>query len=78
MNPDAMELKMFIGTNFIDALPVSFSKITLKGYLEDLCGKLAEKHMDKIEAASEQPLFYIDHVPSSMNFDKLKKKKKKP
>lgn len=64
-----MELKMFIGNSLIDSIPVIFSKITQPGYLEQLREKLEEKHADKLASGNGNPVFYIDHVPSSMNFD---------
>jgi hypothetical protein len=64
-----MELKMFIGDSLIDSIPVIFSKITQPGYLEQLREKLEEKHADRLASATEAAVFYIDHVPSSMNFD---------
>lgn len=67
---------MFIGNSLIDSLPVSFSKISQKGYLEGLCDKLVQKHQDELKSAPENPVFYIDHVPSSMNPPIQSKKKK--
>ena len=60
---------MFIGNNLIDSIPVIFSKITQPGYLEQLREKLEEKHADLVAAGNGTLVFYIDHVPSSMNFD---------
>ena len=62
-----MELQMFLGNELIDSLPVNFQKITWPGYLEDLRLSLEEKHMELLEKSSQLPLFFIDHVPSSMN-----------
>ena len=64
-----MELKMFIGNSLIDSIPVLFSKITQPGYLEQLREKLEEKHADQLATGNGTPVFYIDRVPSSMNFD---------
>ena len=68
-----MELKMFIGNNLIDSVPVSFSQIRKPGFLEGLTGKLKLKHEELIQAASETPLYFIEHVPSAMNIKKKKK-----
>ena len=62
-----MELQMFLGNELIDSLPVNFQKITWPGYLEDLRLSLEEKHRELLEKSSQLPLFFIDHVPSSMN-----------
>ena len=68
-----MELKMFIVNDLIDSFPVSFSQIRKPGFLEGLTSRLKAKHETLIEATSETPLYFIEHVPSAMN---LKKKKK--
>lgn len=68
-----MELKMFIGSNFIDSVPVSFSQIRKPGFLEGLMGKLRAKHEKLIQSASETPLYFVEHVPSAMNIKKKKK-----
>jgi hypothetical protein len=60
---------MFIGNSLIDSIPVIFSKITQPGYLEQLKAKLEEKHAESLATGKETPVFYIDRVPSSMNFD---------
>lgn len=66
-NPSLMELQMFLGNELIDALPVNFQKITWPGYLDDLRLTLEEKHRDLLEKSNLPPVFFIDHVPSSMN-----------
>jgi hypothetical protein len=68
-----MEFKMFIGNNLIDSVPVSFSQIRKPGFLEGLTHKLKKKHEDLIQATTETPLYYIEHVPSAMNHKKKKK-----
>jgi hypothetical protein len=67
-----MELKMFIGNSLIDSVPVSFSQIRKPGFLEGLTARLKEKHDVLIQAARESPLYFIEHVPSSMNLHKKK------
>jgi hypothetical protein len=67
-----MELKMFIGNNLIESVPVSFAQIRKPGFLETLTGKLKAKHEELIQTASETPLYFIEHVPSAMNIKKKK------
>jgi hypothetical protein len=63
-----MELKMELDNHLIDSISVSLQKITIPGYLEGLKQEMEEKHADVIKDTTASPIFYVDHVPSSMNF----------
>ena len=62
-----MELKMELDQKLIDTVSISFEKILIPGYLENIKMELEEKHAVLIKEAKTRPLFYVDHVPSSMN-----------
>ena len=62
-----MELKMELDQKLIDSVSISFEKILIPGYLENIKMELESKHEALIKEAKTHPLFYVDHVPSSMN-----------
>ena len=62
-----MELKMELDNHLIDSITVSLQKITIPGYLEGLKQEMEEKHADLLKDSTSTPVFYVDHVPSSMN-----------
>ena len=67
-----MELKMFIGDHCIDTIPINFSKLSLPGYIQYLKNELEEKNKDILDLSEEDPKFFIDTIPSGMNFSKSK------
>ena len=67
-----MELKMFIGDHCIDTIPINISKLNLPGYIQYLKTELEEKHKDILDLNEEDPKFFIDTVPSGMNFSTSK------
>lgn len=62
-----MELKMELDHKLIDSVSISFEKILIPGYLENVKLELEDKHAALIKEAKTPPIFYVDHVPSSMN-----------
>ena len=66
-HPVSMELKMELDNHLIDSISVSLQKIAIPGYLEVLKQEMEEKHAVLIKEAPSAPVFYVDHVPSSMN-----------
>jgi len=62
-----MELKMELDQKLIDCVSISFEKILIPGYLENIKMELEDKHAGLIKEATTPPIFYVDHVPSSMN-----------
>jgi hypothetical protein len=62
-----MYLKMLVGNDLIDLLPVDFNNLLIPGYLEGLKQQLEEKHAGFIKSSLSRPLFFVDNVPSSMN-----------
>lgn len=65
--PASMELKMELDHKLIDSVAINFEKILIPGYLENLKSELENKYAEKIKEAITPPIFYVDHVPSSMN-----------
>lgn len=63
-----MDLKMFIEGKLIDSAQVSTVKLHIPGYINSLKAELEEKNEDIIDLSNEEPQFFLDAVPSSMNF----------
>lgn len=62
-----MDLKMFIGNELIDVIPINSACLHMPGYIQFLKMDMEEKHEDIIDLSNEDPKFFIDAVPSSMN-----------
>ncbi|HEY0580407.1 MAG TPA: hypothetical protein VGC75_06840 [Candidatus Nitrosocosmicus sp.] len=62
-----MELKMYLGNDLIDSIPVHFNKIALPGYLGHLKRELEEKNHQIILTSSLDPEFLIDTLFSEEN-----------
>ena len=58
---------MELDHKLIDSVSISFEKILIPGYLENIKLELEDKHAPIIKEAKTPPIFYVDHVPSSMN-----------
>lgn len=58
---------MFIGQHLIDSLPMNLSQMNNPGYIHYLKTELEEKNEDIIELSSEEPVFFIDSIPSRFN-----------
>ena len=58
---------MFIGQNLIDSLPLNLSRMNHPGYIHYLKTELEEKNEDIIELSAEEPVFFIDSIPSRLN-----------
>jgi len=68
-----MDLKMFVNGQLIDARVINVLKLSSPGYLHILKMEMEEEHEDIIDLSNEEPQFFIDHIPSSMNHDSLLK-----
>jgi len=62
-----MDLKMFLGNEPIDALKINADHLHKPGHIESLKLEMEEKNEDIIDLSSEEPKFFIETVPSSMN-----------
>lgn len=62
-----MDLKMFIGNELIDSVRINTAQLNKPGYVEFLKMEIEEKNEEVIDLSNEEPQFFIDAVPSSMN-----------
>jgi hypothetical protein len=62
-----MELKMYIGNNQVDSIPVNLSTVVLPGYLGMLKRKLEKKHAGLITKSGIEAEYFIYN--SQFNFD---------
>lgn len=62
-----MELTMFLGNELIDRISLNEKKIGHPGYIERLRMDMEEKNEDILDLSSENPQFFIENMPSSMN-----------
>jgi len=67
-----VELILVINKKHVDALEVSFEDIGSPKRLQALVEKLREKHQALIEKSGQDPVFYIEGVPSALNFNRLR------
>ena len=58
---------MFIGGVLIDTTSINAARINSPGYIQFLKNELEEKNEDILEAATDEPEYYVDNVPSRMN-----------
>jgi hypothetical protein len=62
-----MELKMFIGKELIDTIRINPAKWNSPGYIDTLKMDMKEENEDIIDLSNDEPEFFIENVPSSMN-----------
>jgi hypothetical protein len=62
-----MELKMFIGENLVDSLPVSRTQLVIPGFIRTLKNELEERNAEIIDLTEETPCFFIDTIPSRIH-----------
>jgi hypothetical protein len=67
-----MDLKMFIGNEFIDSMKINAAQFNRPGYIQSLKMEMEERNEEIIDLGNEEPTFFIDAVPSSMNTSHLK------
>ena len=68
--PTPMELKMFLGNDYIDALPIDFTRVSVPGYLGALKRHLANKYAELILSSGAKPEFFVDNTIRVMNLRK--------
>jgi hypothetical protein len=62
-----MDLKMFIGNELIDKMKINAAQFNSPGYIQSLKLEMEDRNEEIIDLSNEEPQFYIDAVPSSMN-----------
>jgi len=62
-----MDLKMFIKGELIDMKRINFLKLNSPGYIQSLRMQMEDDNEEIIDLSNEEPQFFIDNVPSSMN-----------
>jgi hypothetical protein len=62
-----MELIMFLGNTPIDRIPIDAKKISSPGHIAHLKMEMQQRNEDIIDTSTEEPQFFIENVPSSMN-----------
>jgi hypothetical protein len=62
-----MDLKMFVKGKLIDERIINILRLNSPGYIHTLKMEMEEKNEDVLDLSAEEPEFFIDHVPSSMN-----------
>jgi hypothetical protein len=58
---------MFIKGQLIDSKIINVRLLSSPAYIYGLKMELEEEHEEIIDLSNEEPEFYIDHIPSSMN-----------
>jgi hypothetical protein len=58
---------MFLDNKLIDSMVINIARFNEPGYINGLRLEMEEKHEDVLDLSNEEPLFFIDSVPSSMN-----------
>ncbi|MFL5742381.1 MAG: hypothetical protein ACJ75B_19315 [Flavisolibacter sp.] len=66
-----MKLIMFLDNNLIDSISLQ-EDIAAPGYIQNLVEQLKEKHQEILSDPNARAVFFIEHVPSSMNHSKKK------
>lgn len=66
-----MELKMFLGGQLVDTVNFPAHRLNQPGHIETLKMQMEEKNEDILDLSIEQPQFFIETVPSSMNSKKF-------
>lgn len=62
-----MKLDMFLDNKLIDSMVINIARFNEPGYINGLRLEMEEKHEDVLDLSNEEPQFFIDSVPSSMN-----------
>jgi len=65
-----MKLDMFLDNKLIDSMVINIARFNEPGYMNGLRLEMEEKHEDVLDLSNEEPQFFIDSVPSSMNGNK--------
>jgi hypothetical protein len=58
---------MFLDNKLIDSMVINIARFNEPGYINGLRLEMEEKHEDVLDLSNEEPQFFIDSVPSSMN-----------
>ena len=66
-----MDLKMFVKGELIDSRPINILGLNFRGLITSLKIELEETHEEIIDLSNEEPQFFVDHIPSSMNSNRF-------
>ena len=59
---------MFLKGHMIDSAVISSGNLNSPGHIESIKLDFEEKYEDIIEAAGEEPQYFLDNIPSRMNY----------
>jgi hypothetical protein len=62
-----MDLKMYLKNELIDSVKINSTQLNKPGYIGFLKSEMEEKNEDIIDLSNEEPQFFIETIPSSMN-----------
>jgi len=62
-----MDFKMFLNNKLIDSIKINAAQLNKPGHIEALRIEMEEKNEDIIDLSGEEPEFFIEAIPSSMN-----------
>ena len=68
--PTPMELKMFLGNDYLDSMPLDFTKVSIPGYLGALKRQLEKKYAELIASSGTKPEYFVDNSVRVMNLRK--------
>lgn len=64
---------MFLGEQLVDAVKFPAHQLNQPGHIEALKMQMEEENEDILDLSEEQPQFFIETVPSSMNSEKFQR-----
>ena len=62
---------MFINGELIESKAINILHLNCPGYINCLKMELEDKYEAIIDLSNEEPEFFIDHIPSSMNTNRF-------
>jgi hypothetical protein len=68
-----MDLKMFLAGQLIDTVRMNTYQLNLPGYIQGLKMEMEERNEDILDLSDEEPTFFIETVPSSMNLKQFQR-----
>jgi hypothetical protein len=65
-----MELKMILGNDYIDTLPIDFTLVSVPGYLGALKRQLEKQYKELIQSSGTKPDYFVDNSIRVMQLKK--------
>lgn len=62
-----MDLRMYLKNELVDSAKINPTQLNKPGYVDFLRSEMKEKNEDIIDLSDEEPQFFIETIPSSMN-----------